>query len=1146
MPALPLVLEEIMNFSEVLNKNKSFIQLNKQINSCDFPIFVKDICDSAQVHLIACTKDTFKEKAVAICYTDIEAAELYKELSFYREDVYRFSSKELVFYDVDASALEGEHRRIRALCGFEKGGILVTSVDAMMQYTVTKEHFEKDRIEFKTGNTYDIEELKTKLVSMGYTSSVEVDAVGLFAVRGGILDVFSPNMKLPVRIEFFDDEIDSIRVFDWETQRSVENVDTALAVVAREPVMTEDEHSLMTDYINSLISEYPDNEALKRELEKAENNFLFPSVDKFIKGAYGRIPTLCEHFDGAGVYVIDPERIKERFENYVHDKHEIITQMLESGIVCGESADYYPSGKSMLEFLSKQSIINLSAFGKEGISFNARQTVSFHGKIDYLCQDLSKWSEQGATVVIVSQNEDRAKNLVGVLKERGYAPVYSKEKEIYEEKINVVTGFLKSGFEYTDCGFVVISDKEIFDSGRSRARRRDENTKRIKSYNEINVGDYVVHRTHGIGVYKGIKKMTVGNISKDYLKVDYRDNDVLYVPVDQLDMLFKYTGGGDEGRSVKVNRLGGKEWANTKQRVKKSTKEMAERLVKLYAERENTKGFAFSKDTVWQRDFEDAFVYTETEDQLRSIEEVKSDMEKDKPMDRLLCGDVGFGKTEVALRAAFKAVMDSKQVAYLCPTTILSMQHYNTFVERMSNFPIKVEMLSRFKTKKQQEEIIKKLKKGEIDIIIGTHRILQKDLEFADLGLLIIDEEQRFGVTHKEKLKELKKNIDVLSMTATPIPRTLHMSMISVRDMSVLTQAPQNRYPVQTYVLENDMSTIEDAIRIELSRGGQVFYLYNRVQGIYKKADEIQKLFPDKTVRVGHGQMNETELEDIMHSMVTGETDILVCTTIIETGLDIPNANTIIVENADRMGLAQLYQLRGRVGRSNKKAYAYLTYKKNKEVSETASKRLQAIKEFTEFGSGFKIALKDLEIRGAGDILGAQQHGHMDAVGYDLYCRMLRDSVNEATGKTEVKEFDTTIDINVDAYIPERYISDTGQRIEIYKKIALIENEDDEFEVEDEMIDRFGDIPRSAQNVITVALLKAKARSCGITEISHKGDYLIVMFAEVDLPTLIGLAKENPIKYKLIPGNVPQLRIKLGRQEDALKEADNFITMLVK
>ena len=1134
-----------MNFNEVLNNNKSYKQLIKQIKSSDFPIFINDICDSAQVHLISCTADSLGEKTAVICYTDIEAAQLYKELSFYREDVYRFPSKELVFYDVDASALEGEHRRIRALCGFETGGVLVTSVDAIMQYTVTSEHFRNNRIEFKTGNSYNLEEVKEKLISMGYTNSVEVDAVGLFSVHGGILDIFSPNMKLPVRIEFFDDEIDSIRVFDWETQRSVENVNSALAVVAREPVMTEEEHRLMTEYIRELALEFPDNQNLKSELEKAENYFLFPSVDKFVKGAYGKIPTLCDHLDNVGIYIVDPERVKERFENFVHDKKEIIEQMYSSGILCGEISDYYPSGKELMDCIIDHPTINLSALGKDGISFNARQTVSFHGKIDYLCQDLTKWNEKDATVVIVSQSTDRAKNLLGVLKDRGFDAEFSQEKEIIPQKINIVVGFLKSGFEYTDSAFSVISDKEIFDSRKRSTRARIENTKRIKSYNEINIGDYVVHRTHGIGVYKGIKKMTVGDVSKDYLKVDYRDNDVLYVPVDQLDMLYKYVGG-DENRNIRVNKLGGKEWTNTKQRVKKSTMEMAQRLVKLYAERENTKGYAFSKDTVWQRDFEDAFVYTETEDQLRSIEEVKNDMEKDKPMDRLLCGDVGFGKTEVALRAAFKAVMDSKQVAYLCPTTILSMQHYNTFKERMSDFPIRVEMLSRFRTKKQQDEIIKRLKNGEIDIIIGTHRILQKDLEFSDLGLLIIDEEQRFGVAHKEKLKELKKNIDVLSMTATPIPRTLHMSMISVRDMSVLTQAPQNRYPVQTYVLENEISTIEDAIRIELSRGGQVFYLYNRVQGIYKKADEIQKLFPDKVVRVGHGKMNESDLEDIMHSMVTGETDILVCTTIIETGLDIPNANTIIVENADRMGLAQLYQLRGRVGRSNKKAYAYLTYRKNKEMSETASKRLQAIKEFTEFGSGFKIALKDLEIRGAGDMLGAQQHGHMEAVGYDLYCRMLRDSVNEATGKAEEKEIETSIDINIDAYIPEKYISDVGQRIEIYKKISLIESEEDEFEVEDELIDRFGDIPRSVQNVITVALLKARARSLGIKEISHKGEYLNVLFEEVDLPGLIGLVKGNPLKYRLIPGNVPRIHIKLDRQERVLKEANEFVKLLAK
>ncbi|MBQ7974807.1 MAG: transcription-repair coupling factor [Clostridia bacterium] len=1132
-----------MKLNEVLNENKSFCEIKSLINNNSFPVSVTDVCEAAQGNLISAIQGINNKKSLVVCYTDTEAAELYKELLFYSDNVTRFPSRELVFYDIDAVGLESEHRRIRALSNWENGGIMVTSVEAVMHYTVSYEHFINNRIELKVGETWDIGELKEKLVQMGYVNSLEVDGVGLFSARGGIVDIYSPNMKLPVRVEFFDDEIDSIRVFDWETQRSVENVNSALVIVAREQVMNDTERNRLVNRLSELSARFPENDKLKSELEKAENGILFPSVDKYIKAVFGKIPTVMDYADDAMCFVVDSERIKERFENFVHDKAETLAQMAEAGIIINGGDDFYPSGEEIYNKLINGQSVLVSAIGK-GISVKARQVVSFHGKLEYLYDDLSKWQSAGYTVVIFVQNSDKVKNLEGVLKDKGYSCVTSKDNDIKKSTVNIIPGFLKNGFEYPESKFVLISDREIFEKSKTRRAAKDDNSKRIKSYNDINPGDYVVHRAHGIGMYDGIHKMTVGGISKDYLKVVYRDNDILYVPVEQLDLLYKYSGG--EEKAVRVNKLGGKEWSNTKSRVKKSTAEMAKKLVALYAEREKTKGFAFSKDTVWQRDFEDAFVYTETDDQLRSIEEVKADMEKDRPMDRLLCGDVGFGKTEVALRAAFKAVMDGKQVAYLCPTTILAMQHFATFTERMSDFPIRVEMLSRFRTKSQQDKILKKLRTGEIDIIIGTHRLLQNDLEFSDLGLLIIDEEQRFGVAHKEKLKELKKNIDVLSMTATPIPRTLHMSMISVRDMSVLTQAPQNRYPVQTYVLEDDSSVIADAIRLEMSRGGQVFYLYNRVQGIYKKADEIQKMFPDKVVRVGHGKMDETQLEDVMHGMVVGDTDILVCTTIIETGLDIPNANTIIIENADKMGLAQLYQLRGRVGRSNKKAYAYLTYKRNKEMSETARKRLQAIKEFTEFGSGFKIALKDLEIRGAGDLLGAQQHGHMDSVGYDLYCRILRESVNEATGVETEEEIETSIDVSVDAYIPERYISAAAQRIEMYKKISHIENEDDEFEIEDEMIDRFGDIPRAAQNVILVALLKAKAKTAGISDISQKGEYLNITFAKADIPVLIGLVKGEPLKYKLIPGEIPKLRMKLTSPDRVLKEADSFVGMLLK
>ena len=760
--------------------------------------------------------------------------------------------------------------------------------------------------------------------------------------------------------------------------------------------------------------------------------------------------------------------------------------------------------------------------------------------------DLEKWQKDGYTSIILVSTRGRGENLSGVLNERGIkTKIVPDGGEITEGRTNIVRGSLGKGFEYPEIRTVVISDSEIFEQKRRRNKRNIDNANRIKSYNDINENDYVVHAVHGIGRYLGTHKMVVGGITKDYLKIQYQGTDILYVPIDQLNMLYKYVGG-DTDRKMKLNKLGGADWNKTKQRVKKATDDLAKDLIKLYAERAGAKGYAFSADTPWQREFEDTFPYRETDDQLRSVEEIKKDMESTKPMDRLLCGDVGFGKTEIAIRAAFKAVCDSKQVAYLCPTTVLAMQHYETFLKRMENFPIKVEMLSRFRSAAQQKKIIKKLKTGEIDIIIGTHRILSKDLEFHDLGLLVVDEEQRFGVAHKERLKEIKKNVDVLTMTATPIPRTLHMAMTSIRDMSVLTEPPENRYPVQTYVLEDNPEVVLNAVRNELSRGGQVFYLYNKVQGIYRKAEWLKSQFPNAEVAVGHGKMHEDELEGIMYDMVNGDIDILVCTTIIETGLDIPNANTIIIENADRMGLAQLYQLRGRVGRSNRTAYAYLTYRRDSILSDVASKRLRAAKEFTEFGSGFKIAMRDLEIRGAGNILGAEQHGHMESVGYDMYCKILQESIDEAKGTEKKRDTGVSIDININAYLPESYIENDNQRIDIYKKIAAIENESDKFEIEDELIDRYGDIPKFVQNIIDVSALKIKARECGIYEISQHGNGIELKFNEdcIDAKTIFALDTKYPKRIKISASEKPAINFRTDEGTNPLQYLNELLPVI--
>ena len=1150
-----------MNLTTLLDGYRPYESI---VNNLDrAPISVAGVAQSARAHIIASVRENVKGNTLIVTYSDMESRAMLSDLELYTDNAVMFPSKDYVFYNIEAMGRAKENARLAVLDKIVSGGVtVVASVDALMTYTADVKKFIKHTVQLSIGDVCDISKLCSDLADMGYKREEMIEGTGQFSVRGGIIDIFPPNYDMPSRIELWGDEVDSIRSFDIETQRTVENTNNVRIIPATEALCTQKRRDEVILELKRRAKSYEKNgnlqyvKTLNSDIEAFSERHTFPSIDKYVSMIYDNIPSVIDYFSmDSVVFVLDPKRVCERFKSFIWEQNETLVDLCENGLLPDTKPELYRDGTDIINTLAQMKLISLemlshtrNAFSYNHIeSIDSKTTVSFHGKLEYLFDDLNRWQNDGYTVVVLAPTATRAKNLAGVFTERGIRARISEDMTFTSGETVIMKGVCSGGFEYPEIKFVLVCEQEIYKSERSRASRRRDNASRIKAYTDISVGDYVVHAAHGIGQYCGLHNMTVDGISKDYLKIQYKGSDVLYVPVDQLNLLYKYSGNSEE-KAVKLNRLGTQEWTRTKKKAKDSTDKLAKELIKLYAQREEISGHAFSEDTPWQREFEDTFRYNETTDQLRSIEEVKADMEKATPMDRLLCGDVGFGKTEVALRAAFKAVCDSKQVVYLCPTTILAMQHFETFTSRMADFPITVEMLSRFRTAKQQTEILKKLKDGRVDIVIGTHRLLSDDVKFKDLGLLIVDEEQRFGVAHKEKIKALKSNVDVLTMTATPIPRTLHMAMTSVRDMSVLTEPPSSRYPVTTYVLEHDETVVCDAIRNELSRGGQVFYLYNRVSGIYHKAEWLKSKFPDVNIAVGHGKMNEAELEDIMYDMVNGTTQILVCTTIIETGLDIPNANTIIIENADRMGLAQLYQLRGRVGRSNRGAYAYLTYKRDKVLSDMSSKRLSAIREFTEFGSGFKIAMRDLEIRGAGNLLGAEQHGHMDNVGYDMYCKLLGESINEAKGQTANVNPEVTVDIDINAYIPERYIPSPNQRIDIYKKIAAIETEDDKLEICDELTDRYGDMPKPVMNIISVATLKLYAADVGCIELLRKGRLLTLRFSDGMLSgeVVFGLDKKYPARVKVSNSEVPALTLKLTEKDTNILEFVKNLLILIK
>lgn len=980
------------------------------------------------------------------------AREIYEDYRFYDRKVYSYPAKDLLFFqaDIHGNLLIRQRMKVIKALLEEKELTVVTSIDGCMDFLESLEKIKEQLIHYESDSTVDTEQLKNQLVALGYERVGQVEMPGQFSVRGGIVDIYCLTEENPWRIELWGDEIDSIRSFDPESQRSLENLEELTIYPAVEHIGDKD----MVSFLNY----FPE-----------ERTIIF--LDE---------PNRLTEKGGA---------VEEEYRQSRMHREEKGSRNLPENWLC--------SFEQLQKELNKRNCISVCALEPKQAGWKVREKFylevksisAYNNSFELLVKDLHQYKKQGYRIALLSGSRTRAERLAKDLQEEGLAAFYGQDydREICPGEIMVVYGHAKKGFEYPLIKFAVMTESDIFgQEQKKKKKKKNYSGSRIQDFAELSIGDFVVHEKHGLGIYRGIEKVEVDRIVKDYIKIEYRGGSNLYIPATQLDCLQKYSGA-DASKAPKLNKLGTQEWNKTKSKVRGAVKNIAKELVELYAVRQEKEGYVCGPDTVWQREFEEMFPYEETEDQLSAIEDAKRDMESTRIMDRLICGDVGYGKTEVALRAAFKEVQESRQVAYLAPTTILAQQIYNTFVQRMKEFPVRVELLCRFRTPAQQKKAIEDLKKGQVDVIIGTHRILSKDVQFKNLGLLIVDEEQRFGVTHKEKIKQLKKDVDVLTLTATPIPRTLHMSLIGIRDMSVLEEPPMDRMPIQTYVMEYDEETVREAINRELRRGGQVYYVYNRVTDIADVALRIAKLVPDARVDFAHGQMSERELENVMYSFVNGDIDVLVSTTIIETGLDISNVNTMIIHDSDRYGLSQLYQLRGRIGRSNRTAYAFLMYRKNVMLKETAEKRLAAIREYTDLGSGFKIAMRDLELRGAGNLLGAQQHGHMNAVGYDLYCKMLNEAVKEAKGIHTMEDFETSVDLNVDAYIPDSYISNEFQKLDIYKRIAGIETQQDYDDMLEELLDRFGEPGKAVLNLLAIAKLKAIAHQGYVTEIKQTG-----------------------------------------------------------
>ena len=1069
MQALTAPLMELAEYEEIRKRRRDGAGM----------IRIAGCAASQKAHMMYALSDGFTYKVIA-CSSETKAKQIYEDYRFLDRDTYLYPAKDLLFYQADIRGRELARRRMEVIEAIMDGKpvTVVTTFDAFMDSLIPREEIAKRTLRVLGEGALDMGALTEKLARIGYEREVQVDAPGQFAIRGGILDVYPLTEELPLRIELWGDEVDSIRTFDPESQRSIENLKEASIGPATEFPEEEGRRTSFLDY--------------------------FPQEDTIL-------------------YLDEPPRLIEKGAAVEEEFMEAQKRRVESGQEVSEAeAALYPV-EEIVKKMNQYGSIGFSALDTPCRAFLVRGAYSLHVKgvqpynrsFELLTQDLKRLKRNKSRVILLSGSRTRAKRLAEDLRDYGLSSFYTEdmEREVQPEEVMTMYGHVAEGYEYPLLKFTVISETDIFGKAKKKKKLKIYEGRKIQNFSELKPGDYVVHENHGLGIYQGIEKIEVDRIAKDYMKISYAKGGNLYIPATQLDLIQKYADS--DAKRPKLNRLGTQEWTKTKARVRGAVKEIARDLVELYAARQDQEGYVYGEDTVWQKEFEEMFPFEETEDQLLAIDAVKRDMQSRKIMDRLICGDVGYGKTEIAIRAAFKAVQENKQVAYLVPTTILAQQHYNTFLQRMKDFPVRVDLLCRFRTSAQQKKTIEDLHRGLVDIVIGTHRLLSGDVAFKDLGLLVIDEEQRFGVQHKEKIKKLKENVDVMTLTATPIPRTLHMSLIGIRDMSVLEEAPEDRLPIQTYVMEYSEEMVREAIERECARDGQVYYVYNRVEDIAEITARIQRLVPDVNVAYAHGQMRERELEKIMYDFISGEIDVLVSTTIIETGLDISNVNTMIIHDSDRMGLSQLYQLRGRVGRSGRMAYAFLLYRRDKLLKEVAEKRLAAIREFTDLGSGFKIAMRDLEIRGAGNLLGAEQHGHMEAVGYDLYCKMLNEAVRHLKGEGGEEGYNTTIDLNLDAYIPDSYIPNEYHKLDIYKRIAAIESEEDMEEMTEELIDRFGEFPKKVEMLLLVARLKALAHEAYVTQIEQKGDtYTFLMYE----------------KAKVAPERIPELLLQFREE----------------